>query len=84
MFLTMSRWPGASVVVKWHLFVSDFHSDVNRDTTLTLGLQVVLDPRVCERALAQLLRLLLKLLNRPLVNAAALSIKLPVVDSQSK
>ena len=46
--------------------------NVGRDTTLTLSLQVVKDPRVLERALAELLRLLLKLLNRTLVNTTAL------------
>ena len=46
--------------------------DVNRDTTLTLSLPVVKDPRVLERALAQLPRFLLELLNRPLVDATAL------------
>ena len=46
--------------------------NVDRDTTLTLSLQVVEDPRVLERALAKLRRLLLKLLNRTLVNATAL------------
>ena len=46
--------------------------NVDRDTTLSFRLQVVKDPRVLERALAQLLRLLLDLLNRPLVNTAVL------------
>ena len=46
--------------------------NLDRDTTLTLSLQVVFDQRGLERALPKLLRLLLKLLNRPLVNAAAL------------
>ena len=46
--------------------------DAGRDTTLTFSLQVVKDPRVLERALAELLHLLLELLNRPLVNAGAL------------
>ena len=46
--------------------------DVDRDTTLTLSLQVVMDPRVLERALADLLGLLLEPLYRPLVNAAVL------------
>ena len=46
--------------------------NVDRDSTLTRSLQVVKDPRVLERALAKLRRLLLKLLNRTLVNATAL------------
>ena len=46
--------------------------NVNRDTTFTFSLQVVMDPRVLERALAKLLRLILDPLDRPLVNAAAL------------
>ena len=46
--------------------------NVDRDTTLTFRLQVVLDQGVLERAIAQLLRLILKLLDNPLVNASAL------------
>ena len=51
------------MVVKCHLLVSNSHRDVCRDTTLTLSLRVVKDPRVLERALAQLPRLLLELRN---------------------
>ena len=51
--------------------------NVDRDTTLTLRLQVVQDPRVLERALPELLRLLLELLDRPLINTAALVDEVP-------
>ena len=47
-------------------------SDVDGDTTLTLGLQFVQHPGVLEGALAGLLGLLLELLDGPLVNATAL------------
>ena len=47
-------------------------SDVDGDTTLTLGLQLVQHPGVLEGALAGLLGLLLELLDGPLVNATAL------------
>merc|ERR1719278_1935660 len=47
-------------------------SDVDSDTTLTLGLQLVQDPGVLEGALAHLLRLLLELLNGSLVDSSAL------------
>ncbi|RNC38478.1 elongation factor 1-alpha, partial [Trypanosoma cruzi] len=46
--------------------------DVDRDAALALSLQLVQDPRVLERRLADFSRLLLELLNRPLVNASAL------------
>ena len=46
--------------------------DVDGDTTLTLGLQLVQHPGVLEGALAGLLGLLLELLDGPLVNATAL------------
>ena len=46
--------------------------DVDGDTTLALGLQLVHDPCVLEGALAGLLRLLLELLDGPLVDASAL------------
>merc|ERR1719331_2738515 len=47
-------------------------SDVDGDTTLTLGLQFVQHPGVLERALARLLGLLLELLDGPLVDTSAL------------
>ena len=47
-------------------------SDIDGDTTLTLGLQLVQHPGVLEGALAGLLGLLLELLDGPLVNASAL------------
>merc|ERR1719282_1091554 len=47
-------------------------SDVNSDTSLTLGLQFVQDPSVLEGSLARLGGLLLELLNSSLVNASAL------------
>merc|ERR1719486_609017 len=47
-------------------------SDVDGDTTLTLGLQLVQHPGVLERALAGLLGLLLELLDGPLVDTSAL------------
>ena len=47
-------------------------SDVDGDTTLTLGLQFVQHPGVLEGALAGLLGLLLELLDGPLVNSTAL------------
>ena len=47
-------------------------SDVNGDTTLTLGLQLVQHPGILEGSLAGLLGLLLELLDGPLVNATAL------------
>merc|ERR1719264_447339 len=47
-------------------------SNVDGDTTLALGLQLVHDPRILEGTLARLLSLLLELLNRPLVNTSAL------------
>merc|ERR1719393_1201244 len=47
-------------------------SDVNGDTTLTLGLQFVQHPGVLEGALAGLLGLLLELLDGPLVDTSAL------------
>ena len=46
--------------------------NLDRDTTLTLSLQIVKDPRVLERALPKLPRSILEPLYRPLVNAAAL------------
>ena len=47
-------------------------SDVDGDTTLTLGLQLVQHPGVLEGALAGLLGLLLELLDGPLVDTSAL------------
>ena len=47
-------------------------SDIDGDTTLTLGLQLVKHPGVLERALAGLLGLLLELLDGPLVDTSAL------------
>merc|ERR1711865_578717 len=47
-------------------------SDVDRDTTLALSLQLVEDPRVLERTLAELGSLLLELLNGTLVDTTAL------------
>lgn len=46
--------------------------NVDRDTTLTLGLELVKHPGVLERVLAQLGRLLLELLDSTLVNTTAL------------
>uniref|UniRef100_A0A182TK57 Uncharacterized protein n=1 Tax=Anopheles melas TaxID=34690 RepID=A0A182TK57_9DIPT len=46
--------------------------DIDGDTTLTLRLQLVQHPGVLERALAHFLRLLLELLDRTLVDTAAL------------
>merc|ERR1719449_477232 len=46
--------------------------DIDGYTTLTLSLELVQDPSVLEGALARLLRLLLELLDGPLVNASAL------------
>merc|ERR1719198_571162 len=46
--------------------------DINGDTTLTLGLQLVHDPGILEGALARLLSLLLELLDGSLVNASTL------------
>ena len=43
-------------------------SNVNGDTTLTLGLQLVHHPGILEGTLARLLGLFLELLNGPLVN----------------
>merc|ERR1719427_491821 len=47
-------------------------SDIDGDTTLTLGLQFVQHPGVLERAFARLLGLLLELLDGPLVDTSAL------------
>merc|ERR1711963_1031315 len=47
-------------------------SNVDGDTTLALGLQLVHHPGVLEGALARLLGLLLELLDGPLVNSTAL------------
>ena len=47
-------------------------SDVNGDTSLTLGLQLVKNPGVLEGSLARLGRLLLELLDGSLVNTSAL------------
>ena len=47
-------------------------SDVNGDASLTLGLQLVKNPGVLERSLAGLGRLLLELLDGPLVDTPAL------------
>lgn len=46
--------------------------NVDGDTTLTLGLQFVQHPRILEGSLPHLLGLLLELLNRSLVDTAAL------------
>jgi len=46
--------------------------DINGDTTLTLGLELVKDPCVLEGALAELSGLLLELLNGTLVDTTAL------------
>merc|ERR1719198_2734562 len=47
-------------------------SNVNGDTTLALGLQLVHHPGILEGTLARLLGLLLELLDGPLVNSTAL------------
>merc|ERR1719251_338680 len=47
-------------------------SDVDGDTSLTLGLQLVQHPSILEGPLAGLLGLLLELLDGPLINASAL------------
>merc|ERR1719466_426364 len=47
-------------------------SNVDGDSTLALGLQLVHHPRILEGSLARLLGLLLELLNGPLVNSTAL------------
>ena len=47
-------------------------SDINSDTSLTLGLQLVKNPGVLEGSLARLGGLLLELLDGPLVNTSAL------------
>merc|ERR1719420_2658666 len=47
-------------------------SDVNGDTSLTLGLQLVKNPGVLERSLARLRGLLLELLDGSLVDTSAL------------
>jgi hypothetical protein len=47
-------------------------SDINGDTTLTLGLEVIKDPGVLKGLLAQLGSLLLELLDGTLVNTSAL------------
>jgi len=47
-------------------------SDINGDTTLTLGLEVIKDPGVLERGLAHFGSLLLVLLNSTLINTTAL------------
>ena len=47
-------------------------SDVNGDTSLTLGLQLVQNPGILEGSLARFGGLLLELLDGPLVNASAL------------
>ena len=46
--------------------------DVDGDTSLTLGLELVKDPSVLEGSLARLRRLLLELLDGSLVNTSAL------------
>ena len=46
--------------------------DINGDTTLTLGLQLVQNPRVLERTLAEFGSFLLELLDGTLVNTTAL------------
>merc|ERR1719309_358670 len=52
-------------------------SDINGDTTLTLGLQLVHDPGILEGALARLLSLLLELLDGSLVNTSTLVDQVP-------
>merc|ERR1719429_405526 len=47
-------------------------SDIDGDTSLTLGLQLVKHPGVLEGSLAGLRRFLLELLDGPLVNTSAL------------
>merc|ERR1719198_2010223 len=51
--------------------------DINGDTTLTLGLQLVHDPGILEGALARLLSLLLELLDGPLVDTSTLVDQVP-------
>merc|ERR1719341_2004912 len=52
-------------------------SDINGDTTLTLGLQLVHDPGILEGALARLLSLLLELLDGSLVDTSTLVDQVP-------
>jgi len=57
-------------IIFWSLELPE--SDIDGDTTLTLGLQFVKNPSVFERTLAQLGGFLLKLLDGTLVNSSAL------------
>ena len=68
--VTMSRGIDDGHVVLGGLKLPE--SDVDGDTTLTLGLQFVQHPGVLEGALAGLLGLLLELLDGPLVDTSAL------------
>ena len=45
--------------------------NIDRDTTLTLGLHLVQHPRVLEGTLTNIIGLLLKTLNRTLINTTA-------------
>ena len=47
-------------------------SNINGDATFTLGLELVQYPSILEGTFPRLLRLLLELLNGPLVNSSAL------------
>mmetsp|Transcript_23172 Transcript_23172/g.57992 ORF Transcript_23172/g.57992 Transcript_23172/m.57992 type:complete len:371 (+) Transcript_23172:353-1465(+) len=68
--ITMARGVDDGEVVLGGLELPE--SDINGDTTLTLGLQFVQNPSVLERALAHLLGLLLELLDDTLVDTTAL------------
>merc|ERR1719225_1666299 len=68
--ITMSRSINDGDIVLGSLKLPE--SDVNGDTSLTLGLQLVKNPGVLERSLAGLGRLLLELLDSPLVDTSAL------------
>ena len=68
--ITMSRGINDRHVVLGGLKLPE--SDVDGDTTLTLGLQLVQHPGVLEGSLAGLLGLLLELLDGPLVNTTTL------------
>merc|ERR1719438_431405 len=68
--ITMSRGINDGHIVLGCLKLPE--SNVNGDTSLTLGLQLVQDPSILEGSLARLGRLLLELLNSSLVNTSAL------------
>mmetsp|Transcript_31388 Transcript_31388/g.76910 ORF Transcript_31388/g.76910 Transcript_31388/m.76910 type:complete len:304 (-) Transcript_31388:34-945(-) len=51
--------------------------NINGDTTLALGLELIKHPRILERSLAQLVGLLLELLNHTLINTTALVNQMP-------